>query len=49
MSDYQVLELPNVLLQKGGMLPTARLAYKTLYAQRGARQRRAGADVVYGN
>ncbi len=30
MSDYDVLELPNVLLQKGGMLPTARLAYKTL-------------------
>jgi len=30
MSDYQVFELPNVLLQKGGMLPVARLAYKTL-------------------
>ncbi len=30
MSDYAVLEVPNVLLQKGGMLPIARLAYKTL-------------------
>lgn len=30
MSDYEVLELPNVLLQKGGLLPVARLVYKTL-------------------
>ncbi len=37
MSDYQVLELPNVLLQKGGMLPTARLAYKTLGTLNAAR------------
>jgi homoserine O-acetyltransferase len=30
MSDYEVLELPNVILQRGGMLPAARLVYKTL-------------------
>ena len=30
MSDYQVFELPNFLLQKGGMLPVARLVYKTV-------------------
>ena len=30
MSDYEVLEVPNVLLQRGGLLPMARLAYKTL-------------------
>jgi len=30
MSDYEVLELPNVLLQRGGVLPMAGLAYKTL-------------------
>ena len=30
MSDYEVLEVPNVQLQRGGLLPTARLAYKTL-------------------
>ena len=30
MSDYEVLEVPNVLLQKGGLLPLARLVYKTV-------------------
>lgn len=30
MSDYEVFEVPNVLLQRGGLLPMARLAYKTL-------------------
>ncbi len=30
MNDYEVLEVPNFLLQKGGILPLARLAYKTL-------------------
>ncbi len=30
MSDYEVLEVPNVQLQRGGLLPMARLAYKTL-------------------
>jgi len=30
MSDYEVLEVPNVQLQRGGFLPLARLAYKTL-------------------
>jgi homoserine O-acetyltransferase/O-succinyltransferase len=30
MSDYEVLEVPNVQLQRGGLLPIARLAYKTL-------------------
>jgi homoserine O-acetyltransferase len=30
MGDYEVLELPNVLLQRGGLLPAARLVYKTL-------------------
>src|SRR5690348_5942041 len=28
--DYQVFEVANLLLQKGGILPTARLAYKTI-------------------
>ena len=27
---FEVLELPNVTLQKGGLLPLARLAYRTL-------------------
>src|SRR6202795_218508 len=30
MGDYEVLELPNFFLQRGGMLPAARLVYKTL-------------------
>jgi homoserine O-acetyltransferase/O-succinyltransferase len=29
MSDFETIEVPNFLLQKGGMLPTARLAYAT--------------------
>ncbi len=27
MNDYEVFEVPNVLLQKGGTLPVARIAY----------------------
>ncbi len=30
MSGYDVFEIPNVMLQKGGYLPNVRLAYKTL-------------------
>lgn len=30
MADHQVFEESNFLLQKGAVLPTARLAYKTL-------------------
>ena len=30
MSDYEIFEIANVVLQKGGFLPTVRLAYKTL-------------------
>src|ERR1700760_3522442 len=30
MSQHAILEVPNVMLQKGGFLPTARLSYKTL-------------------
>ena len=30
MTDYKLFEIANVLLQKGGFLPTVRLAYKTL-------------------
>jgi homoserine O-acetyltransferase len=30
MSDYEIFEIANVMLQKGGFLPTVRLAYKTL-------------------
>ena len=30
MSQPAILEVPNVMLQKGGFLPTARLSYKTL-------------------
>ena len=37
LSDYEMFEVPNVLLQKGGMLPTARLAYKTLGTLNAAR------------
>ena len=37
MGDYDVFEVPNVLLQKGGMLPVARLAYKTLGTLNAAR------------
>ena len=29
MSDFEVFEVPGFLLQKGGVLPTARLAYAT--------------------
>ena len=29
MSDFEIFEVPNFLLQKGGFLPTARLAYAT--------------------
>lgn len=37
MSDHQVLEVPNIMLQKGGVLPIARLAYKTLGTLNAAR------------
>ena len=37
MSDYEVFEVPNVLLQKGGALPVVRLAYKTLGTLNAAR------------
>ena len=37
MADYEVFEVPNVLLQKGGMLPVARIAYKTLGTLNAAR------------
>jgi homoserine O-acetyltransferase len=30
MSDYEIFEVANVVLQKGGFLPAVRLAYKTL-------------------
>lgn len=30
MNQSNILEVPNFMLQKGGMLPTARLSYKTL-------------------
>jgi homoserine O-acetyltransferase/O-succinyltransferase len=30
MSDHSIFEAPNFSLQKGGALPVARLAYKTL-------------------
>jgi pimeloyl-ACP methyl ester carboxylesterase len=30
MGDYEVLELPDFVLQRGGMLPAAKLVYKTL-------------------
>ena len=29
MSDFETFEAPNFLLQKGGVLPVARLAYAT--------------------
>ena len=29
MSGFETFEVPNFLLQKGGILPTARLAYAT--------------------
>jgi homoserine O-acetyltransferase len=37
MSDYETFEVQNVLLQKGGMLPIARVAYKTLGTLNAAR------------
>lgn len=37
MEDYQTLELKNVSLQRGGVLPAARLAYKTIGTLKAAR------------
>jgi len=37
MTDYQVLELRNVVLQRGGLMPCVRLAYKTLGTLNAAR------------
>ena len=37
MDDYEVFEAPNVLLRKGGTLPVARIAYKTLGTLNAAR------------
>jgi homoserine O-acetyltransferase len=37
MDDYQRLELKNVVLQRGGVLPTAKIAYKTLGSLNAAR------------
>ena len=37
MSDFQVFEVPNIMLGRGGMLPNVRLAYKTLGALNAAR------------
>jgi homoserine O-acetyltransferase/O-succinyltransferase len=37
MEDYQTLELKNVSLQRGGVLPAARLAYKTIGTLNAAR------------
>ncbi|HLK88054.1 MAG TPA: alpha/beta fold hydrolase [Candidatus Binataceae bacterium] len=37
MSDYQILELNNVVLQRGGVMPRVRLAYKTLGTLNAAR------------
>jgi homoserine O-acetyltransferase/O-succinyltransferase len=37
MSGFETFEVPNFLLQKGGTLPTARLAYATCGALNNAR------------
>jgi homoserine O-acetyltransferase len=37
LSDHEVFEVPNVILQKGGVLPLVRLAYKTLGTLNAAR------------
>ena len=37
MSDFETFEAPNFLLQKGGVLPVARLAYATRGTLNGAR------------
>jgi hypothetical protein len=37
MADHEVFEEPNLVLQKGAMLPVARLAYKTVGALNAAR------------
>lgn len=37
MSDHEIFEAPNVVLQKGGVLAVARLAYKTLGTLNAAR------------
>jgi homoserine O-acetyltransferase len=37
MSDFEIFEVPNFLLQKGGILPAARLAYATRGALNPAR------------
>lgn len=37
MSEFKVFEIPNVMLQKGGYLPSVRLAYKTLGTLNAAR------------
>jgi homoserine O-acetyltransferase len=37
MADHEVFEEPNFVLQKGAMLPVARLAYKTVGALNAAR------------
>ena len=37
MADHEVFEEPNFVLQKGAMLPVARLTYKTVGALNAAR------------
>ena len=37
MADQEIFEEPNFVLQKGAMLPVARLAYKTVGALNAAR------------
>jgi homoserine O-acetyltransferase len=37
MADHEVFEEPSFVLQKGAMLPVARLAYKTVGALNAAR------------
>ena len=37
MNDYQVMDVDNVSLQRGGVLPVARLAYKTIGTLNAAR------------
>jgi homoserine acetyltransferase len=42
MADHEVFEVPNFVLQKGAMLPVARLAYKTVGALNAARDNAGG-------
>ena len=37
MADHEIFEEPSFVLQKGAMLPVARLAYKTVGALNAAR------------